>query len=110
MEPLRLGKGRLHLLPVTNKNKNLEEDLEKKELTSHEAFELYLEDLLETVDWYDSEIELNYDYQPRDIIRPEDAFSAIANISNSNYNNVWNVIEAKKLVKERKLENYQRRF
>lgn len=92
------------------RNKNLEEDLEKKELTSHEAFELYLEDLLETVDWYDSEIELNYDYQPRDIIRPEDAFSAIANISNSNYNNVWNVIEAKKLVKERKLENYQRRF
>ena len=85
-------------------------DFEKRELTSHEAFELYLMDLLETVDWYDSEIELSYDYRPKDIIRPEDVFEPIANIKNSNYQNVGNIIEARQLVKARKQEDYQRRF
>lgn len=94
-----------------NRNNFLnEEDFEKRNLTSHEAFELYLMDLLDTVDWYDSEIELSYDYRPKDIIRTEDAFFDIANIENSNYNNVWNVLEAKKIVKIRKNEDYQRRF
>lgn len=87
-----------------------EEDFKKRELTSHEAFELYLMDLLETVDWYDSEIELSYDYRPKNIARPEDVFAPIANIKNSNYENVANIMEARQLVKTRKQEDYQRRF
>lgn len=86
------------------------EDFEKRSLTSHEAFELYLMDLLETVDWYDSEIELSYDYRPKDIVRPENVFEPIANIKNSNYQNATNIIEARQLVKTRKQEDYQRRF
>ncbi len=87
-----------------------DEDLKNKELTSHEAFEIYLHDLLDTVDWYDSSIEQSYDYRPKDIIRPDEAFSNIANISKSNYQNVSNIIEAKNIVKVYKRENYQRRF
>lgn len=85
-------------------------DFEKRRLTSHEAFELYLMDLLETVDWYDSEIELSYDYRPKGIVRPEDVFGPISNIKNSNYRNVTNIMEARQLVKIRKQEDYQRRF
>ena len=86
------------------------DEFEKEPLTTHEAYELYLMDLLETVDWYDSEIELSYDYRPKDIIRPEEAFADIADIQNITPNNIWNVIEAKRLVKMRKREDYQRRF
>lgn len=86
------------------------ESFEAKKLTSHEAYELYLMDLLETVDWYDSEIELSYDYRPKDIVRPEDVFEPIANIKNTTYQNVNSVLAAKQLVKTRKEEDYQRRF
>ena len=87
-----------------------QDDFKERALTSHEAFELYLTDLLETVDWYDKEIELSYDYRPTSIVRPEAAFYNISTIKNSTPQNVWNIIEAKQLVKTRKLEDYQRRF
>lgn len=86
------------------------EDFENNHLTSHEAFELYLMDLLDTVDWYDSEIELSYDYRPESIVRPETAFEPIADIKNSNPQNVADVVYARQLVNTRKKEDYQRRF
>lgn len=95
---------------LARNSKLTEKNFKDKELTTHEAFELYLMDLSDTVDWYDSQIELSYDYRPRDIVRPENAFNDIANIKNSSYQNVWNVLDAKKLVKTRNLEDYQRRF
>ncbi len=84
--------------------------LKKKEITSHEAWEIFLLDLVKTVEWYDSSIEFTADYRSPNYIRPEDAFYNIANIKNTNSDNVWDVLEAKKLVKTRKKEDYQRRF
>ncbi len=87
-----------------------EEEFTNRKLTSHEAFELYLMDLLDTVDWYDKEIELSYDYRPKNIVRPEDVFSSIANIEEVNPHNVSDVAYGRQLVKTRKEEDYQRRF
>lgn len=86
------------------------EDFEKREITAHEAWQVFLLDLLQTANWYDSSIELSADYRDKNIIRPEEAFKSIANINNTKLDNVWNVLEAKKLVKTREIEDYQRRF
>ncbi len=92
-------------------NKNLTlENLYNKHLTTAEAFGLFLLDLNSTVDRYDSEIERNADFRSKTIVRPEDAFLNIANIKNSNAKNIRNILEASKLVRERKFEDYQRRF
>lgn len=95
---------------IDRNDKLTKDSFVKRELTSHEAYELYLMDLLETVDWYDSEIELAYDYRPKNIVRPETVFEPIANIKNTTPQNVNNVLAAKQLVKTRKKEDYQRRF
>lgn len=92
-----------------------EKEFEKRPLTTHEAFELYLMDYLDTIDWYDSEIELSYDYRPKDIARPEDVFEPIANLQPSLYNpssyqKMDYILPAKQLVRTRKQEDYQRRF
>lgn len=92
-------------------NENLtSSNFEKRPITSHEAFEIYLLDLLETVEYYDTSIETSYDYRSKEIIRPEDAFMNIANIKNVNSTNVGDVLAAKELVRTRKREDYQRRF
>lgn len=94
-----------------NYNEELKkEDFDQKKITAHEAWKIFLLDLMTTADWYDSSIELNADYRDKTIIRPEDAFYNIANIKNTTSENVWDVLEAKKLVKTRKSEDYQRRF
>ena len=84
--------------------------LPRKLFSSHDAFETYLYDLARTIDWYDSEIELCYDYRPKDIVRPEDVFENIANITNRNPLNEKNILDAQLQVRIRKLEDYQRRF
>lgn len=93
------------------RNENLsEEEFQIKELTSHEAYELYMLDLLDTVGWYDSEIELSYDYRPKDKVRPEDVFKNIADIKNIDSNNISLINDAKQLIRTKKMEDYQRRF
>lgn len=82
----------------------------QQEISSHQAYEQYMNDLLETVDWYDSEIELSYDYRPKDIIRQEDVFKSIANVKNISARNIKDVDNAKKIVKIKKNEDYQRRY
>jgi 1-acyl-sn-glycerol-3-phosphate acyltransferase len=84
--------------------------LDRSLFNSHDAFETYLYDLSRTIDWYDSEIELCYDYRPKDIARPEDVFENIANIQNENEFNRKNILDAKLQTRIRKLEDYQRRF
>lgn len=86
------------------------ENFQKNPLTSHEAFDLYMLDLLETVDWYDKEIELSYDYRPKNIVRPEDVYAPIANIKNPTSHNMAEVLAAKNLVLTRQREDYQRRY
>ena len=81
-----------------------------KENDISDLFEVYLRDLLSTVDWYDSEIELSYDYRPKNIVRPEEVYESISNIQNVNENNIRSVQYAKRLVNQRKKEDFQRRF
>ncbi len=85
-------------------------ELKERPLSIHEAYEIYMYDLQDQVAQYDKEIELSADYRPKSKIRPEDAFENIANIKNTTPENVWNVIEAQQIVRERKREDYQRRF
>ncbi|MGM9834520.1 MAG: hypothetical protein ACI31M_01915 [Bacilli bacterium] len=86
------------------------EDFEQRNITSHEAWEVFLLDLMQTANWYDSSIEHSADYRDKNNVRAEDAFKSIANIKNTTPENVWDVIEAKKLVRTREMEDYQRRF
>lgn len=86
------------------------EELLKRPLTSHEAWELHMIMMRETVECYDKEIETSAHFQPREIVRPENAWEAIANIKHSNPNNVNDCVYAASLVRQRKLENYQKRF
>ena len=87
-----------------------EEELESRPLTTAEIGELYNLDLRSTVTSYDRSIETMSNFENKSIIKPEDAFADIANIKNSKLENVFDVIQASKLVRARKYENYQKRF
>lgn len=87
-----------------------EEELRTHPLTSAEIGELYNLDLRSTVNGYDKAIEVMSNFENKSIIKPEKAFADIANIKNTNPENVLEVIQASKLVRERKYENYQKRF
>lgn len=92
-------------------NDNLtEKDFEKRKITSHEAWEIYLLDLMKTAERYDFGIESAADYRSRDYIRPEEVFDSIANIKNVSSENLGNILKASELVRTRKLEDYQRRY
>lgn len=62
------------------------------------------------VNRYDSSIEKCADYRPKHIIRPETVFEPIANIhpENISVHNIKMVLDAKKIVKEAKANDYQR--
>ncbi len=87
-------------------NKDL--NFDEKGITFNEAYEVYLLDLLQTVDYYDFSIETSYEYKNKDIINPEDVYQNIVNLDN--LNNTGEILEAKKIMRIRKMENYQRRF
>ena len=87
-----------------------EEDFISRPLTSHEAWELHMIMMMDTVDRYDKEIETSAHFQPREITRPEDVWDNIANIKHVTPYNVWDKLYASNLVRERKLENYQKRY
>lgn len=61
---------------------------------------------------YDSSIEKQSDYRPKDIYRPEDVFRQIANISEKSITglNIKMVDEAKKIVKKREESDFQRLY
>ena len=69
-----------------------------------------LEKRMQGVPRYDSEIEKKSDYRPKDIVLPETVFESIANIKNITPYNVNMVLDAKKLIKERKNSDFQRMF
>lgn len=87
-----------------------EEELKTRPLTTAEIGELYNLDLRSTVTGYDRATEIMSNFENKNITKPEDAFANIANIINSNLENVLDVIQASKLVRERNYENYQKRF
>ena len=77
---------------------------------SDEKWDSLVEKRMEYVTRYDSSIEKKCDYRPKDTVRPEDVFEAIANIENITSDNISMVNEAKKIVKERKFSDFQRRY
>ena len=97
--------------------------------SSHEAWEYHLKERRSTVDYYDESIELNADYRPKEIIRPEDVWAPIAELKQHELSPVEMAKSiyinkkafdkgycdtekeyAKKLIHQLKLEDYQRRF
>lgn len=84
------------------------EDFIASPITSHEIGEVYNLDLETTVKGYDITIEAAADCRPKDIVRPEDAFLAIS--KTNNINAIGDSLYASQLIRERKLEDYQRRF
>ena len=74
-----------------------------------DAWEEQLRLRIKTADRYDFEIETSSDFRPKGIVYPEDAFESIANM-NITPKNAKDIIEAKKLVKTAKRNDFQRRF
>lgn len=75
-----------------------------------EAWEWHLNERVKTAKKYDTEIETCSDYRSKDVTKPIDVFYNIANIKNINSNNEEHVAYAKKLVKEERKKDFQRRF
>ena len=81
-------------------------------LNGHDANSIY-EDIItymvSTVDRYDSEFEKKAAYHPKEIVKPEDVFDPIANITPTK-DNILHQQYAKKLVLTRKKEDFQSKF
>ena len=78
--------------------------------TSDEKWDYLVNERMKYVTRYDSTIEKQSDYRPKELARPEDVFESIANISNITSSNIKMVNQAKKIVKERKYSDFQRRY
>ena len=97
--------------------------------SSHEAWEYKLKQRIKTVDYYDESIEFTADYRPKDIVRPEEVWTPISKLHQKDLSPIemakilganrksanigfceTDVEYAKKLVYQRKNEDYQRRF
>lgn len=98
-----------HYLMMERYGKTTRDELLKGE-NPNDVWERLLEERVKTADRYDKEIELCADYRPKSIVRSENVFENVANISNVTPYNVAFVEDAKKLVKQRKKEDFQRRF
>lgn len=84
------------------------DNLIKRPLTSAEIGTLYNLDLRSTVTGYDSIAEIGANFRDKSIARPEAVFENIANIQNPRF--VQEALYAKRVVRERKYEDYQKRF
>lgn len=78
--------------------------------TSDEAWDEKLRKRMQGVARYDSSIEMISDYRNKEKIRPEDVFEPISHIKNISPFNISMVNDAKKITKERKKSDFQRRF
>ena len=78
--------------------------------SSDEKWADHLEKRMVHVDRYDSSIEKVADYRPKDKIRIEDVFEPISNVENINPDNINIVSDAKRLVREKKNTDFQRRY
>lgn len=77
--------------------------------SSQEAWDEQLRLRSKTADKYDFEMETKADYRPKEIVLPEDVFSSIADLEITRENAV-EVLAARKIVRERKDNDFQRRF
>jgi len=74
-----------------------------------DAWETHLSARVKTADRYDREIELCADYRPKNILRPEEVWRAVAE-NKSTRENVLDVAFAKQIVEAAKANDFQRRF
>lgn len=109
LELLREKMGTWYYLMMEKYGQSTRAEVLKGFSTSQEAWEEHLIRRASTADRYDLEIELCADYRPKDKIRPEDVFAPIADLTPTT-ENAHHVEYAKKLVKERKENDFQRRF
>lgn len=79
-------------------------------LTSTAAWEQELTARVKTADRYDREIELNADYRPKNIVRPEQVWQVFADIEKVTTQNAAYVAYAQNLVDELWEWDFQRRF
>jgi len=78
--------------------------------SSDEKWHAHLRERMKGVSRYDSSIEKCADYRPKDIIRPEDVFSSIAQINDITPYNAEAVIYAQRHIKEIKENDFQRLY
>ena len=78
--------------------------------SSDEKWDFAIRERMKYVTRYDSTIEKHSDYRSKEIVFAEDVFESVSNIANVNSNNVKLVEYAKKLVKEKKNSDFQRRY
>lgn len=110
LELIREKIGTWYYLMMEKYGKTTREELLEGHDNSIDAWEEHLKRRVSTADRYDEEIELSADYRPKNITRPEDVYESIANIENVTPENIQHVNYAKQLVKERKQNDFQRRF
>lgn len=78
--------------------------------TADEAWECYMAIHTGDIKYYDKEIEYCADYRPRDIVRPEEVWQAVARIRNIHSGNVRDVLHAKEVIAREHRRDFQRRF
>ena len=78
--------------------------------TANDAWEAYLAAHTGCIPFYDREIELQADYRPKHILRPEDVWQSVAEIQNITPENIAHVRYARQLIAREQRRNFQRRF
>lgn len=109
IELLREKMGTWYYLMMEQYGQTTREELLEGYNSSQEAWEEHLKRRVKTADRYDLEIELSADYRPKNKVRAEDVFESIATLEPTK-ENVQHVEQAKRLVKELKQNDFQRRF
>lgn len=77
---------------------------------SNEVWDERLTERMKSVGRYDSSIETKSDFRDKNISRPEDVFGPIADIKNIKKENANMVVQSRKIVKELKHNDFQRRY
>ena len=98
-----------HFLMMEKYGQTTREELLNGHDNSQKAWEEQLSLRAKTADKYDSEMETKADYRPKGVVLPEDVFSSIAELELTPENAV-EVLSARKIVRERKENDFQRRF
>lgn len=98
-----------HFLMMEKYGQTTREELLNGHDNSQKAWEEQLTLRAKTADKYDSEMETKADYRPKEVVLPEDVFSSTAELELTPENAV-EVLAARKIVRERKENDFQRRF
>jgi len=81
-------------------------------ISGKQKWHAHLKERMKSVERYDVSIEKCADYRPKEIVRTEDAFRAIANIREENISalNIKMILDARRIVKSIEENDFQRLF